>query len=58
MKIETKLKKIAELAELGVKDNLDQPCAQLFAKEKGFALSAMQIIKAELESHMKKGKWG
>ncbi|HEY8421363.1 MAG TPA: rubredoxin [Thermoclostridium sp.] len=49
--------KIRELAKEGLEINLDPPCAALF----GDAIKEAQIIrqrsKAELEGHMKKGKW-
>lgn len=49
--------KIAVLAEEGIKINLDPPCAAAFEKAKNEAWVIKQRAKAELEGHMKKGKW-
>uniref|UniRef100_A0A7J3Z8F4 Rubredoxin n=1 Tax=Ignisphaera aggregans TaxID=334771 RepID=A0A7J3Z8F4_9CREN len=54
----TLLQRLVEIAEKGIQDNLDPPCVKIFTEEKEFALNTMQKIKAELEAHMKKGKWG
>jgi len=53
----TLLQRLLEIAEKGIQDNLDPPCVKIFTEEKEFALTMMQKIKAELETHMKKGKW-
>jgi rubredoxin len=58
MEIYTALQRLAELAEKGIQDNLDPPCVKIFSEVKEFSLTTMQKIKAELETHMKKGKWG
>ncbi|MEM4718329.1 MAG: rubredoxin [Desulfurococcaceae archaeon] len=58
MKAYTLLQKLLEIAEEGIKDNLDPGCYKIFTEEKEFALLTMQKIKAELEAHMKKQKWG
>lgn len=52
------LRELLAIAEEGIKDNLDPPCVKIFTEEKDFALLTTQKIMAELESHMKKGKWG
>jgi len=54
----TLLQRLLEIAEKGIQDNLDPPCVKIFSEEKEFAIITMQKIKAELETHMKKGKWG
>ncbi len=57
MEAYTLLQRLLEIAEKGIQDNLDPPCVKIFTEEKEFALTMMQKIKAELEAHMKKGKW-
>lgn len=52
------LGRVVELAEAGAKDNLDPGCVKIFNEEVEAAKLFMQKIKAELETHMKKGKWG
>ena len=49
--------KIAELSNEGIKINLDPPCVAAFEKAKSEAWVIKQRAKAELEGHMKKGKW-
>lgn len=58
MKAYTLLQELLEVAEKGIQDNLDPACFKIFTEEKEFALITMQKIKAELEAHMKKQKWG
>lgn len=52
------LQELLEVAEKGVQDNLDPGCVKIFSEERDFALLTIQKIKAELEAHVKKGKWG
>lgn len=49
--------RIAALCEEGIKLNLDPPCVSAFSKAKDEAWVIKQRSKAELEGHMKKGKW-
>lgn len=49
--------KIAELSKEGIEINLDPPCVAAFEKAKNEAWVIKQRAKAELEGHMKKGKW-
>jgi len=49
--------KISKLCEEGIKINLDPPCVDLFSKAKDEAWVIKQRSKAEIEGHMKKGKW-
>jgi len=58
MKALTLLQELLKIAEEGIQDNLDPPCVKIFTEEKEFALLTIQKIMAELEVHMKKGKWG
>lgn len=46
------------LAEEGLEINLDPGCAAIFQEVLQFAKVTRQKIKAELETHMQKGKWG
>ncbi|MDA8212213.1 MAG: rubredoxin, partial [Clostridia bacterium] len=41
----------------GIDLNLDPPCVALFNKALENARLIRQMVKAELEGHMKKGKW-
>lgn len=58
MKLYKVLEKASMFAEQGIEDNLDPPCIAIFNKTKSETHLLKQMIKAELESHMKKGKWG
>ncbi|MGI6035167.1 MAG: rubredoxin-like domain-containing protein [Limnochordia bacterium] len=49
---------LAEIARQGIEDDLDPPCVKIFQKIREQASFLEQSIKAELEGHMKKGKWG
>lgn len=48
---------IIKLSLAGIDDNLDPACVSAFERAKDQAWITKQISKAELESHMKKGKW-
>jgi predicted nucleic acid-binding Zn-ribbon protein len=52
------LEQVMELAEDGIDDNLDPACVRIFEHAMGQAEILQQSIKAELQSHVKKGKWG
>jgi phage terminase large subunit-like protein len=52
------LDQMMDLAEDGVDDNLDPACVKIFQRTLDQAEILQQSIKAELEGHMKKGKWG
>ncbi|MEM1693374.1 MAG: rubredoxin, partial [Ignisphaera sp.] len=58
MRALTLLRELLTVAEEIAQDNLDPPCVKIANEEKEFALTTIQKIMAELESHMKKGKWG
>lgn len=49
--------RIQELCEEGISINLDPPCVSVFEKAKDESWIIKQRSKAELEGHMKKGKW-
>lgn len=46
------------VAEKGIQDNLDPGCLDVFKKAKAAAHTIGQMVKAEIQSHMNKGKWG
>jgi len=52
------LRKLLEIAEEGIRENLDPSCVKIFEEEKSFASMMIQKILAEIEGHVKKGKWG
>jgi rubredoxin len=58
MKLSTFLRKVEWVSESGIEDNLDPGCLAIFRKAKEQALELRQMINAELQTHMKKGKWG
>jgi predicted nucleic acid-binding Zn-ribbon protein len=52
------LDQVMDLAEDGIDDNLDPGCVKIFKKAAEQAEILQQSIKAELQVHMNKGKWG
>jgi predicted nucleic acid-binding Zn-ribbon protein len=52
------LEQVMDLAEDGIDDNLDAPCVKVFTQALEQAEFLQQSIKAELQGHMNKGKWG
>ena len=52
------LEQVMDLAEDGLDDNLDPSCASIFRQAGEQAEVLQQAIKAEMQSHVKKGKWG
>jgi len=52
------LSRITEICEKGIKDDLDLGCVKIFRESKEFAEEMMRKIKAEIEIHIAKGKWG
>ena len=57
LEIITLADRIAKLSLEGIKINLDPTCLTAFEKAKNDAWTIKQISKAELASHMSKGKW-
>lgn len=57
MKLVQYAMKITSLCEEGIKLNLDPACVKVFEQSKQAAWIMKQKCKAELEGHMKKGKW-
>lgn len=58
MELTTTLSRARSLAEAGIKDNLDPNCVAIFTRVKNEAELMTQFIKAEIEVHVGKGKWG
>jgi len=52
------LEQAMDVAEDGIDDNLDPNCVKIFTKTLEQAEILQQSIKAELQGHMNKGKWG
>ncbi len=58
MQLFSLLEQVIDLAEDGIDDNLDPPCVRIFKRAMEQAEILQQSIKAELQGHMNKGKWG
>jgi predicted nucleic acid-binding Zn-ribbon protein len=52
------LEQVIDVAEDGIDDNLDPSCVKIFKRALAEAEILQQSIKAELQGHMNKGKWG
>jgi rubredoxin len=50
--------KVQKWAKIIVKENLDPPCVAIAERVLKDTNETIQAIKAEIESHIKKGKWG
>jgi len=58
MKLATLLDKILEVSEAGINDDLDPACVAIFTKARQEAMLTRQYVKAEIQTHIGKGKWG
>ncbi|RLE38832.1 rubredoxin [Candidatus Woesearchaeota archaeon] len=58
MKLTRFLVKIRKYAEAGIHENLDPACVSIFNRIVKDSHENYQSILAELETHMKKKKWG
>jgi predicted nucleic acid-binding Zn-ribbon protein len=58
MQLFTLLEQMMDIAEDGIDDNLDPNCIKIFKRAMEEAEILQQSIKAELQGHMNKGKWG
>ncbi len=58
MQLYVLLDQVLEIAEDGIDDNLDQGCVRVFGQAMDAAEILQQAIKAELQTHVNKGKWG
>ena len=52
------LRELSSIAEEISRENLDPACVKIASEEKEFAQTTIQKIMTELETHVKKGKWG
>jgi hypothetical protein len=52
------LEQVIDMAEDGIDDNLDRNCVKIFKQAAEQSEILQQSIKAELQGHMNKGKWG
>ena len=52
------LEQVIALAEIGKEINLDPGCLKIFTETYNQATVIRQKIKAEIQSHISKGKWG
>lgn len=52
------LERVKEVGARGEQDNLDPGCVGIFRKAQSEAQVLQQMIKAELQTHVQKGKWG
>ncbi len=58
MELYAVMEKAIAIAERGIEDNLDPPCVAIFNTVKEEAWQTQQRIKAEIQGHIGKGKWG
>jgi hypothetical protein len=58
MQLSILMEQVMDVAEDGIDDNLDPGCVKIFKRALEQAEIIQQSIKAELQGHTKKGKWG
>jgi len=58
MELNGLMEAVNELSESGIEDNLDPGCVKLFKECRDFSGFALQSLKAEIQIHICKGKWG
>lgn len=54
----TLLDDVSAVCDKGIADNLDPTCMDIFKKMKDCSRNIQQMIKAEIQGHIGKGKWG
>lgn len=54
----TILQHLDETVKAGIDDNLDPSCLNLFNRINDFSLLLKNMIKAEIQTHVSKNKWG
>ena len=57
-KLYTLLDEVSAVCDNGIADNLDPTCMEIFKRMKDCSWSIKQMIKAEIQGHISKGKWG
>ncbi len=58
MELNSMMEALAEMSEAGIEDDLDPPCVKLWQECLDFSAFARQSLKAEIQNHIGKGKWG
>jgi predicted nucleic acid-binding Zn-ribbon protein len=58
MQLYVLLEQVMDVAEDGIDDNLDPACVKIFKQAMDLSEILQQSIKAELQGHVNKGKWG
>ena len=58
MELHRHLRIVADLAAKGIADQLDPPCVKIFSLAKEDAETLERMVRAEIRSHVGKGKWG
>lgn len=58
MELDGLMEAVLEVGEAGIEDKLDPGCIKLFTECRDFASFARQSLKAEIQNHIAKGKWG
>lgn len=58
MELATLMSSVKDLCLAGIEDELDPPCVQIFNDTLKCATETEQKVKAEIQSHIGKGKWG
>ncbi|MGF7184392.1 hypothetical protein GGQ84_000475 [Desulfitispora alkaliphila] len=58
MQLNTVLNEVAYLSEEGIEDELDPGCVKVFKEALETSEFLQQSIKAEIQTHISKGKWG
>ncbi|MCR4431298.1 MAG: rubredoxin [Tepidanaerobacteraceae bacterium] len=58
MELLTLMERAKEICDKGIKDELDPGCVAVFKTSMAAAHEVQQKVKAELKTHMNKGKWG
>lgn len=58
VKLSALLDEVIGVAEKGIQDKLDPRCVEIFTQAKETAWMLRQRSKAEIQTHIAKGKWG
>ncbi len=58
MELNSLLIQVEGIADAGIEDNLDPGCVSIFKEAKEFAVKLRQSVKAEIQTHISKEKWG
>lgn len=58
MQLYTLMEQVVDVCEDGIDDNLDPACVRIFKRAQDHAEFTQQAIKAEIQGHSNKGKWG